>query len=49
MFGVVNVRILSQAFGTATIASPRRLGPVEKTERWKKIWFGDVRFEKLVA
>ena len=49
LFGVVNVRILSQAFGATVIASPKRLGPEEKTERWKKIWFSNVRFEKLVA
>lgn len=43
LFGVVNVRILSGEFGTPVNASPKRLGPEEKTQRWKKIWFGDVR------
>lgn len=49
MFGVVNVRIFSQAFGDAISASPKRLSPEEKIQRWKTIWFGDVRFEELFA
>lgn len=46
LFAVVNVRILSQEFGPTVDISPKRLGPEKKVQRWKKIWFGDVRFER---
>lgn len=43
LFGVVNARLFPQLFGEETVVSPKQLGPEEKTERWKKIWFGDMR------
>ena len=41
----VNVRALDDAgeFATEQPASPQRLAPEEKRERWTQLWFSDVR------
>lgn len=43
MFGVANARIFPEQFGAETDVSPKVLSAEEKTERWKQIWFGDVK------
>jgi len=40
----VNVRVLeAAAFAAEQPASPQKLTPGEKRERWTKLWFADVR------
>ena len=45
VFGVVNARLFSQAFGETQPASPKQLAPRDKTNRWKRLWFSGVAFE----
>lgn len=43
VYGAVNARLFFQQFGEPATASPKTLGPTDKVERWKKLWFSGVR------
>ena len=45
VYGTVNAKAIETAtqFGSQTTVSPKELTGGEKVERWKKIWFADVR------
>lgn len=47
VYGTVNVNALEGAaqFGPEQPVSPKSLGPVDKSQRWKSLWFADVRVE----
>lgn len=49
LFGVANTRIFAEQFGAETDVSPKVLSADEKTERWKRVWFGDVKIDKAAA
>lgn len=41
--GAVNSQVLGAVrFGEKTPVSPKKLGPDDKTKRWKDVWFQDV-------
>jgi len=45
VFGAVNHRALDRSirFAEPLAVSPKRLDPTQKTERWREVWFPDVR------
>lgn len=46
IYSAVNGMIfLNQKFADPLSVSPQKLSKDEKTERWKKLWFSDVRFD----
>ena len=47
VFGTVNARVLDPpaTFGPDETVSPKQLSPTLKAERWRALWFADVRFE----
>lgn len=45
LYGAVNTRLFKDRFGAETPASPKRLDPDEKRDRWKAVWFKDVRID----
>ncbi|HEV2111962.1 MAG TPA: aldehyde-activating protein [Gammaproteobacteria bacterium] len=43
--GAVNSQVIEGArFGDKTPVSPQKLGPEDKTQRWKDLWFRNVGF-----
>lgn len=46
LYGAVNASCLDggAALGTTVSASPQRLSPAEKTERWLQVWVPDVQW-----
>ena len=47
LFGTVNVRVLDSrvSFGPERGVSPKLLSPNQKVQRWRDIWFPDVRLD----
>jgi hypothetical protein len=47
VYGVLNVRALDQQarFAPPETASPQRLTPTQKAERWKRLWFAQVTID----
>ncbi|MBN7796205.1 GFA family protein [Parahaliea mediterranea] len=48
LFAAVNRRIFSEEFGDEVPASPKMLGPEDKSTRWLQLWFADVHIDRLL-
>jgi hypothetical protein len=42
-YGAVNSAALDGSFGPSVVVSPKHLTPEERLQRWKSVWFPNVR------
>ncbi|WPU64207.1 GFA family protein [Peredibacter starrii] len=48
LYGAVNSEVINGRFGEKVTASPKKLSKIEKTTRWKQVWFSNVSLRAQV-